>query len=217
MPDRKPTTALATASLISGILGFLASLALLAMLKTYGEEANRSAGVGIILAGAHWLLAAAFGLLGMILGVVALVRIRTGEYEGRRRAWTGILLGCFPFAFPCILFGMSDSNPLLRGSGRPALVAVASGSLRYESWNLVEMWSAVAGTLLLFGQGWAVRLAGVCLIARAADTEKKFDPLTVLLVCAVAAVLTWGINLGLGFCQETARPGGPEPSQQPAN
>jgi len=78
---------------------------------------------------------------------------------------------------------------------------------------LGEMWSAVAGTVLLFGQGWAVRLAGVCLIARAADTDKGFDLVSPLLVCAVTAVLAVVFKLWLGFGQDAAPSQSPEAPQ----
>ena len=85
---------------------------------------------------------------------------------------------------------------------------------------LGEMWSAVAGTVLLFGQGWAVRLAGVFLIVRTADTQKGFDLVEPLVVCAVTAVLVGAFKLWLSHGQDAAPSQGPEASQQergPAN
>jgi len=136
MPDQRPTTYWAVASLICGVLASLLAVALLALLGKYGEEAARSAGVGIIAAYGHWLLAATFGLLGIILGAVALLKVRMGDYRGRGQAWAGIILGCAPFAFPCVLLAMSDSNPLRHSFGRHACVAVWSptGTVRGTSW-----------------------------------------------------------------------------------
>ena len=85
---------------------------------------------------------------------------------------------------------------------------------------LGEMWSAVAGTVLLFGQGWAVRLAGVFLIVRAADTNKGFDLIAPLVVCAVTAVLAAGCKFWLGFGQDAApsqSPEAPEQARAPAD
>jgi hypothetical protein len=57
---------------------------------------------------------------------------------------------------------------------------------------LGDMWNAAAGTMLLFAPGWAVKLAGLCLIARAADAGG--DPISAALVCAISAVVAWGFK-----------------------
>src|SRR5262245_53992048 len=90
MVDTQPTTRWAVVSLTGSVLGWLASLALVALAERYGEMANRSAGVGVIWMGMHLLLAAALCLLGVLFGLVALVRVRSGECGGRGLAWTGI-------------------------------------------------------------------------------------------------------------------------------
>jgi hypothetical protein len=110
----KPTTIWAIASLVCSILGCLAALTLLALLRRYGEIANGSAGVGIIWMLAHALLVATLCLQGVVFGVVALIRIRSGECRGQGQAWTGIVLGSLPLAAAVFLFLISnaDSNPL---------------------------------------------------------------------------------------------------------
>jgi hypothetical protein len=67
------------------------------------------------------------------------------------------------------------------------------------------MWSAAGGTMLLFAPGWAVKLAGLCLIARAADVD---HPVTAAIVCAVTAVLAWGFKTWLFWF---------EPAEAPSN
>jgi len=62
---------------------------------------------------------------------------------------------------------------------------------------LGEMWSAAGGTMLLFAPGWAVKLAGLCLIARAADVGRSGDPISAAIVCAVSAVVAWGFKTWL--------------------
>lgn len=113
MLETKPTTRWAVASLVCGILGWLAVLTLFVFAERYAEMAKASAGVGIIWYGGHELLAAVFCLLGVACGLVALVRIRRGPYGGRGMAWAGIVLGCLPFAFAALAFFTSDadSNP----------------------------------------------------------------------------------------------------------
>lgn len=112
MADTKPTTSWAVASLVLSLLGAGAHLALVALLETYGEIANRSAGVGIIWMGLYGLLATALCLVGILLGTVALVRIRNGKSIGRGMACTGIVLGCLPLVLLVILLMSGDANTL---------------------------------------------------------------------------------------------------------
>ena len=114
MVDTKPVTLWAVVSLVFSILGCLASLALLAFLEHYRETARGTAGLGYIFMGMHMMLAAALCLPGILFGTVALVRIRNGQFGGRGQAWTGIVLGCFPFVIAAVAFltSSADSNPL---------------------------------------------------------------------------------------------------------
>jgi hypothetical protein len=114
MAITKRTTLWAIASLVCSILGCLAALALLGLLRCYGEVANGSAGVGIIWMFGHALLAATLCLQGVVFGIVALIRIRSGECRGKGSAWTGIVLGSLPLAAAVLLFLISnaDSNTL---------------------------------------------------------------------------------------------------------
>ena len=62
---------------------------------------------------------------------------------------------------------------------------------------LGKFWCALAGVMLLFAPGWAVKLAGLCLIAFAADTGNKIDVSTTLIVCAVGAIVAFGFRTWL--------------------
>jgi hypothetical protein len=114
MVDAKPTTIWAVVSLIFSVLGWVATLSLLALLERYGEIARRSAGVGAIWMVIHMTLAGALSMLAVLFGVVALVRIHSGQYSGQGKAWTGVALGCLPLvvAFISFLLSEADSNPL---------------------------------------------------------------------------------------------------------
>ena len=94
MVDTKPTTSWALASLVSSILGDVAALALLAVAAgPIADPTGVSGGLAVLFYG---FLSVMLGLLGVICGTVALRRIRSGEWGGRGKAWTGIVLGCWP-------------------------------------------------------------------------------------------------------------------------
>jgi hypothetical protein len=72
------------------------------------------------------------------------------------------------------------------------------------------MWSAAAGTMLLFAPGWAVKLAGLCLIARAADAGGSGDPVSAAIVCAITGVLAWGFKTWLFWFEPAQTPSNPQ-------
>jgi hypothetical protein len=106
-----PVPTLAVASLVCGVVGCLAAVAAPAVVYATGlaqETTGVSAGIA---AGLVALVSGTLSLLAIVLGIAALRRIRGGQCRGRGRAWTGIMLGCLPFA-------------VLLATTAPALIAV---------------------------------------------------------------------------------------------
>lgn len=93
MMDTKPTISWAFGSLGCSILGCLAALAMfVAALHMHDvDPTGVSGGLAVFCLGG---LSSTLCLLGVIFGVVALRRIRSGEWGGRGKAWTGLAIGC---------------------------------------------------------------------------------------------------------------------------
>ncbi|MEX2139476.1 MAG: DUF4190 domain-containing protein [Pirellulales bacterium] len=96
MADTKPSTSWAAVSLVGSTLGCLGALVwLVSIAGPPVETTGVSAGLAVLYVG---FPSGTLCLLGVIFGVVALGRIRSGECRGGGMAWTGIVLGCLPFA-----------------------------------------------------------------------------------------------------------------------
>jgi hypothetical protein len=104
MSDAKPLTAWATTSLGLSALGCMGAVSFLLLLEHYEDIARGSAGVGAIFGFGHAVLAAGTCLLSIFCGCIAFLRIRSGEFSGRRQAWLGILLGASPLVLALIWF-----------------------------------------------------------------------------------------------------------------
>jgi hypothetical protein len=93
MVESRTTPRSAVASLACGILGCVLGLAL-PLVYSHGmhvEPTGVSAGLA---AGCLGLLSLTLGLAAVIFGIVALRRVG----GGRAIAWSGVVLGCLPFA-----------------------------------------------------------------------------------------------------------------------
>ena len=96
MVDAQPTKSGEGVSLACAILGCIGSAGLPAL--NWYLRSQDPTGASGVLALYLGLLSAALCLAGVIFGVVALRQMRRGKSGRRARAWTGIILGCLPFA-----------------------------------------------------------------------------------------------------------------------
>jgi hypothetical protein len=103
MTKVKPVTSWAVVSLVCSALAWVSGIAYFPLAERYGHMLGGTAGLASMILGLPILLAFVLNLLGVVAGLVAEVRVRSGQYAGRRIALAGIVLGCLPWALAVLM------------------------------------------------------------------------------------------------------------------